>query len=333
MMVESCGYDEDIDLKELDGTVRWFSRYYWKDASGKDFDVPYKTHGLHINSKKFSQWVIKKLQERNSNYSVIEDHITEIKQTSRNVFVKGNNTYTFDFIIDCRGTPELTDEYAVPEFVGVNSAILFPDFKNYDEEFTSAYFHKNGWMFGVPLSTRKTFGYLYNSSITTDDEAKLDFSQKYNIENYRFIKWKQYYRKKAIDNRVLYMGNKLYLFEPHQAIPLHYYITLTGELLDSIRECDNIRQINTRVNNYHTKNIEEIQDLIALNYQGTCKSPSPFWDYAMKSSESRLKKSNKFLKWVDTTSTTQWDGYWEHSYHLMKEYCEGFNIDLTKFKK
>ena len=91
-------------------------------------------------------------------------------------------------------------------------------------------------MFGVPLSFRKAFGYLYHDALTSDEEAIADFSKIKNIDanTCRKIKWQQYYKNNAMEGRILYMGNRLYFFEPHQAIPLHYYVFLTSKFLNAI---------------------------------------------------------------------------------------------------
>jgi hypothetical protein len=178
-------FKEDLDL--FDGTLRYYTQYTWSQASGNDFSVHYDSPGIHLNSEKWSSYVFEKLKIKYENFTEIHDDIlsTRYLENSASAHSK-DNSYTFDFLIDCRGTPtpaELdSDEYVVECFETVNSVILFPDFKNYQEEFTSSYVHENGWMFGVPLQHRKAFGYLYNNKSTSYEEAIEHFSKLKNID-------------------------------------------------------------------------------------------------------------------------------------------------------
>jgi len=328
-------------LDEFDGTLRWYTHYYWKEASGKDFLVKHGTPGIHLNSEKFSKWFMDKLTNTNPNYKTILGNVTNIVQGSQRVVVTVNNEkLEFDYLIDCRGTPSKEDlasgKYNFPEFESVNSAILYPEFKNYKEEFTSGTVHENGWMFEVPLQNRKTFGYLYNNNITSTKDAVTHFSKFKGIDasKCKQVSWQQYYRKNAVDNRILYLGNKLYFFEPIQALPLHYYMVLSSEFIGSIINGETGRMLESKMNAFHSENIEKMKDMVAFNYCGENKIDSPFWNYAKKESAQQLKKSETFVNWCnDVINTGVWEEYGIHHPSIMKTYFDGYNFDLTQFKK
>lgn len=324
-------------LPNFDGTLRWRTEYNWQDASGKDFSVNYGSPGIHLNSEKFSKWVLSELDKKFSWFTLIEDTVLETSSTVSTVSVVGErDCYQFDFLIDCSGTPADTDlaseEYAEPDFKSVNSVILYPHFSEYHEDFTSSYFHKNGWMFGVPLAHRKAFGYCYNNTITSVEVACADFEKLKNIStvNLRKFSWKQYYKKSAIQHRILAMGNRLYFFEPHQAIPLHYYANLTREFFTTALY-DNSLSVHTKINKYHTKNINEIQDLIALNYSGKINAESKFWNHAQTQAYNRLSKSVSFTSWAKNAYHGNFSSYWVHGQRMMEQYASGFEIDLKRF--
>jgi hypothetical protein len=340
LLQDVLDFDPADDLKDLDGTIRWCTKYFWQDANNKDFKVTYRLPGMHMNSEKFSQYVLNKIQNKYSNHRIIHSHVLEITQSDKSVIVKcEDQLLEFDYVIDCTGSPSKEDlegnKYSRPEFVGVNSVILFPHVKEYNENFTSSYIHKNGWMFGVPLTFRKAYGYLYNNSITSEQEAITEFSAIKGIDasTCRKFSWDQYYRKNAIDHRVLYMGNKIYFFEPHQAIPLHYYILLTRKFFESVLLNYSTSIVNSIVNQHHLANMSAIQDLIALNYQGENKINSEFWNYAKASSFNRLNNSPEFKNWAALVDRFGWRKYWSHDDTVMKQYCEGFDINLKQFIK
>jgi hypothetical protein len=322
------------EIKEFDGTLRWGNRYMWNDP----FFVNHGSPGLHVNSEKFSFFVINKLAQQYSNFKIINDSVKSIEQTDKVVTVSGAiSDYSFDYLIDCRGTPSkeelASDKYANPEFSGVNSVILYPDFKDYHEDFTSVYMHENGWMFGIPLTHRKAFGYLYNNTLTTEEEARSHFENLKNIDtsNLRKFSWDQYHRKEAIEGRILYLGNKLYFFEPTGAIPLHYYMLVVNQFFSTI--INNKHEIlEHHVNKVHRNAVNAVQDLIALNYVGNNSLDSEFWKNAKEKSFNRLKNSERFMTWAkDNAGKSVFSEYWKFDTRTMEQYVKGFKIDLTKF--
>ena len=325
------------DIDKFDGTLRWGTRYYWEEANTNTFFINHGNPGLHVNSEKFSLFVIEKLSQI-YNLKKIHDTVITVDQTANSVIVNGTQSnYTFDYLIDCRGTPtsdELnSDKYVIPDFISVNSVILYPDFKNYHEDFTSAYIHNNGWMFGVPLQHRKAFGYLYNNNITTQEEAVKDFEKIKNIDTSKSRKfsWNPYYKKEAVEGRILYLGNKLYFFEPAQALPLHYYLVLTNNFFSTIIS-DKYSSVENHVNNKHNITINLIQELIAINYVGENNINSEFWHYAKEKSFIKLKNSYNFINWCKKAiATNEISEYWKHDDKIMSQYLMGLKIDLNRF--
>jgi hypothetical protein len=325
------------DLEEFDGTYRYYNKYHWNKANGNDFSVHHVGGpGIHLNSEKFSSVVLKKLTEQYSSiFSEVHDTILSVTQNDSMVTVNGSkNNYKFDYVIDCRGTPteDLNNgDYNFPLFQAVNSVILYPDFTNYDEMYTSSYIHDNGWMFGVPLQHRKTFGYLYNNNITTQEDACRDFEKIKNIDttNLRKFSWKQYYRKKAMDGRILSMGNRLYFFEPSQALPLHYYSVLTDIFINEVDQATP-EQLNEIMNKDYNYFINTIQDLIALNYVGKNSLDTNFWNYTKDQAKKQLLHSHSFQEWLmDSKFENNLQGYFTHTEDVMEGYISGFKIDLN----
>ena len=59
---------------------------------------------------------------------------------------------------------------STPESIVINSAIINVCDKPGDWEWTYHIAHPNGWMFGIPVSNRSSWGYLYNNKVTTKEE-------------------------------------------------------------------------------------------------------------------------------------------------------------------
>jgi hypothetical protein len=338
LMANTINFNYLEDIKHFDGMVRWAGKYLWAPANGRDFSVSYPVPGVNLNSVTFGSFVFDRISQIYPNFTMIEDSVDNITQDISSVTVTGSKqTYLFDFIIDCRGNPtkeELeSDAYRAPEFTSVNSVILYQDKKNYHEEYTSAYVHDNGWMFGVPLQTRKTFGYLYNNNITSYEEACEDFGKLKGIDAtpLRHFSWTPYYKVKALEHRILSMGNRLYFFEPHHNLALHSYTRLMRGFCQRMLFEDNMSMIEEPFNMSYHYDIECIKNLIAINYQGTNSIDSKFWDYARDKAFLQLSNSQHFVNWCRTVKNTGWTNYWEHDGGLMREYCQGFEIDLQKY--
>jgi hypothetical protein len=327
------------DLESVDGTIRFGARYFWKDANGKDFDIPFTSPGVHVNSEKFSYWILDKTAEMYPDtFTQVKDTVVSYTQDTNGVnVVCEKDNYNFDFIIDCTGMPKEFDNelYKEPEIETVNSVILYPDFKKYDEVYTSSHVHENGWMFGVPLHHRKAWGYLYNNKITSVEDATKHFGEWKDIDasSLRKISWKHYYRKKVLDSRVLFSGNKLYFFEPHMTLPLHFYNMIATDFISKIlRTQGNVQMMNREINSGYKDGIEKIQDLVALNYAGQVDIDSPFWKETNAKAKQRLINSDKFQHWI-TTSGNSPRAYFVHPSKIMREYVEGYNLDLGDLKR
>lgn len=329
LLVEIVDFRVLRDLPEIDGTIKYGSKYI--NWGNNDFFVNHVAPAIHINSAKFSDWVLNKLKEKYSNFTIINDSILEIKNNG--VVIGNKGTYTYDYVIDSTGSPTEkdlnSDNYLEPNFTSVNAVIIQPEFESYNELYTTSVAHKNGWMFGIPLTFRKAHGYLYNKDITTFDEAYEDFSKINPLvskDTIRKINWPTYYRKQIIDNKKIYLGNKLYFFEPSQGFPLHYYAVFSDIAIHCLATN---KDINNYLNEYYLNCIDDIQDVIALTYQADIPYKSDFWSYAKSSSTQRLKKSSKFLDWVKNYEN--YSHFSSHSNEIMFTLINGMNINMDTF--
>ncbi len=346
-LTQITGYKYDPDNLFFNESLRKGTKLHWEKVNGRQSFVTYnKEHpGIHVDSSLFSSVVLSTLERLYSCVNIIQDNISSINQDDNNVTLLGNETvYAFDYLVDCTGFPskeELEgDDYNKPVHEFVNSAVIFPDFKEYNEDFTSAYAHDNGWMFGVPLQHRKAFGYCYNNQYTSYDEAVKDFEKLINIDRHklRHITWTQYYKKKASNNRIFYNGNKLYFFEPHQGLPLHYFSIIADYIINTLNEVGvnkSIKDANYVINNYHLKTMEHFETLIALNYAGDNNIKSKYWNYSVPIAKSILKNSTSLLNWHTINNEARFTNrdapqvYGNFNDDLMIQYLNSFSINLN----
>jgi hypothetical protein len=335
LLKSSIGFRILRDLPEVDGTLKYGSKYF--NWSSTDFFVYGEDPALHLNSAKFSFWVLDKVKELYPTiYNEIHTKVESIEIKKYTTVI--NNEHEFDFVFDCRGFPnaeELKTGYLKPKFESVNSAIIFPEFTKYDEMYSSSYGTRNGWMFGIPLTHRKAWGYLYNNNFTSKEEAIEDFKQIKNltdedIAKTRSLSWTSFYKEKAMEGSLIYSGNKLLFFEPGQGLALHYYMVLADYLAHLIQKRFDLETIINKINYFHTEVASDFQDLIAMNYNGTPIYDSAFWRYAKQSTTDRLANSRHWRDWASNPS--DYKQFSIHANEVMLDMVKGFQVDLTQYK-
>ena len=342
LLRETCGIDVEKDGKKYDMVDRWSTKYKWQKINGQEFDVQYTgSPNIHINSSVFSNMVLEKCKERYNNFKIVENSVLCVEKNENDSveIVTENNKYEFDYVIDCGGTPkgeDFEENYNQVELETVNSAIVYDDLP-VEEDFTTSEAHDHGWMFGVPLPSRKTYGYLYNNEYLSEEEALENFKKIRDVDmsNVRSFSWNHYFRMKMFENDILYLGNKLYFFEPHQAMPLHFYCNVLKffhEILnDSMHDDNKKHDLKRELNSYYDENIEMMSNLIYFNYIGENHNDSKFCkDMKLKCTQ-LLKDSNSFVSWCNDYLRYDKKSYWTHADSIMKEYVEGYKIDLKEF--
>lgn len=326
------------DLNQLDGTLRTGVKHFWAKAS-YDFFIDYdRQFGIHLNSTKLSSFVLTRLKELYSFFKEQHDTVIKVNKITGEVTTK-SGTEQYDLVVDCTGfaNPKLfnTGELIRAKFAAVNSVLIWPEQKQYIEYYTTAQVHNNGWMFGVPLTTRKAWGYLYNNEITSMEEAKAEFKQIKNLDDEtlnkcRSFSWDQYYRAKALDHKVLYLGNNLFFFEPSGAQPLHYYLNISR----IISEDFGVHQFDTRyqkmINDYHEQMMGQLQDVTAITYAGENRIESKYWKQTKEKAIYNLRNSKDWYKWLNNDLETE--HYFTMPKELMGQYIIKFGLDLDQFR-
>lgn len=78
-------------------------------------------------------------------------------------------------------------------------------------KFTYHTAHENGWMFGIPLQKRQGWGYLYNDTITSKEDALKNFreirNKDINLDNIREYMFKPFKANKYVNGRIMVNGN------------------------------------------------------------------------------------------------------------------------------
>jgi len=214
-----------------------------------------------------------------------------------------------DYVFDCRGRPDDLTDY--DDLINpLNAAIIArPNWDTGKTLWTRTVATPDGWTFIIPThfysqSRGGSAGYLYNSDITSKEEAENNFQDQFDVDvrEAKYINFKSYIAKNpVVDGRIFLNGNRLFFLEPLEATAIH-------TSLQWARECFTVSVIKERTTQdivkYIRKHINEIQNFILWHYQFGSKYDTPFWDYA-KTLADNTSKDMKFdilLQQVDGMS-------------------------------
>lgn len=356
--------DETL-YEETDCLIRYGAVSHWSKAN-KDFVVSYFGHkAAHVNSNKFSKFILEKADELYQNFHLIEGDVTDITQDQNGVSVHCNGEqYTFDFLFDSSGWPSTSEfesgKYAFPEFEFVNNILAYQVHKHYEEDLTGIYVHDNGWMFGIPVKGRKTYGYAFNSNITTLEDATDHFEltlreytdvESIDRDKIRNLPWKQFYRKNIIDGRIITLGNKLFFFDPLQGLPIIVNTLNVGMMCDIIMNKSKYtgkmieKTLINLINQNHRWFMMHIVNLTAMNYAGKNKIDSVYWNKVRPIARDTLYKSESLFEWFmeckimehqkkpnmkNSNKPPQGPHYSPHNHYLMNLYLDGYGVDLEE---
>lgn len=292
------------DMAALDATLKFGSKFMeWREHSWINPLLDGNT-AIHFNNFLFNQFAFKRLPQLwPKKYSQIEGDVTAVKNEPDKVVVTiDGQDHEFDYLMDCMGFPQAYDNYTMSDCSPVNRAwihSLMPDEFTY-EPYTDHIATKGGWMFGVPLQSRKTFGYMYNDTITDPAEAKADMlrilgAKELDAATGRGIqtaeyKFRCYYSNSIIEGRVGKNGNKALFFEPLIANSIFLYIYTVRLFYDFVLGHAQAHQANAAF----IMAVNQMEDTISYYYQGGSRHDSDFWRYAVPFATQRVQRRQPF---------------------------------------
>ena len=186
-----------------------------------------------------------------------------------------------DYVFDCRGKPKDFTGYK-PLKNPTNAAILAKP--NWDV--TKALWSRHvatpdGWTFVIPTypdspSHDYCVGYCYNTSITTKEEAEKNFTETFDVDVKKHVRYTNYVVENPIvDDRIIMNGNRLFFLEPMESSSVQTYI-------EWIKICWNciVNKTGGNPRGEILRYIEQTQNFVLWHYQFGSKYDTPFWNYA-----------------------------------------------------
>ena len=331
LLWESVDYNTFGDSKELDSTIKFGVLY--KNWRKNDFISPIlpNYYAMHFNNFNLSNSMFERAKNKyGKRFKVIYENVKNYQQTEKNVKVFfDKNSKTYDYVIDCRGYPEDYSDYHICKPLLLNRCFVNMIKKPGDWAYTYHQAHENGWMFGIPLTTRQGWGYLFNDKITTEEEAVKNINKifKSNLEkkDLRDFKFKAYRAKKFLNHRVIRNGNRAIFYEPMEALSGSYYDNVNRFFYDYI----NNNMTEEGVNDILNLKAKQYENFICYMYSNGSIYQTDFWKKVKHLSNEHLD-INKNMEWKDTLSQIAINE--EALYFTWPFYLKSWNCLMKGFK-
>ena len=264
----------------------------WSNNPDYAHVFPMGTVGMHFSASDFQNFILEKVKAE-----------TDITVKEQKVNIEDIDS---DFIMSCTGTPDINDEFLVAKYIPVNSCIV----KGFSAthaliDYTLCIARPHGWIFGIPLTNRISFGYLYNRNISAAEEVEKDFNEALSelefsskleeIVNENKINFNNYLRKENFIGNTVYNGNASFFLEPLEATSTTLIHEINRHAL-TLWDHEEILYAEDCNLNYHI-DIEEIESMICLHYLAGSKYNTPFWTNAQALAMENLRSN--FLNATD----------------------------------
>ena len=337
---EVLGYGADLnfftDADLLDSTIKYGVKYTnWRNYTFES-SLPAPHYAIHFNNFKIREVCFEKFAKKwGDKFQTLEGELTDLQNLPDKVTCKVNGKYQeFDYLIDCRGYPTDYSEYDIVDTIPVNHCLvnMIPEPGNWN--FTHHQAHPNGWMFGIPLQTRQGWGYLYNDTITTKDEAISNISEIFNTPkeelNLKEFAFKNYKAKKFINGRIAVNGNRALFYEPLEALSGWFYDRVVRAFFDVVIA----EKIDERTANNTLRLVAEDYELfICYVYHGGSIYDSPFWEITKEKCTRRLETSGTWNSYVEFLKRIKPEHYANPSkvmpfpYSIWRKFDEGLGYN------
>lgn len=229
----------------------------------------------------------------------IEEVLLNEQGEIASVLLDSKETITGDFFIDCTGFAKVLMSKldvgwkSYEKYLPVNRAMPF--IMDYDEKrelepVTTATALSTGWVWDIPLATRIGAGYVYNSSLISDDDAKKEVEGFVGreIEPIKIINFTSGRSEELWVKNCLALGLSAAFSEPLEATSIHSTIMqlliFTGDFLSPSFENTNTENNRVLYNRKLTGMYDDFCDFLNVHYKGG-RTDSEFWKY-MGSEES-----------------------------------------------
>ena len=257
----------------------------------------YRYDAFHFDGHKVGKFLKNECKDHNIKVydSIIKNVNLDVDGNIKNVVLEDGYELESDLFIDCTGFSRVLMKKVGSSWVSKKDVLpmntAMPFLLDYSEgeknsilPVTEATALSSGWMWNIPLSTRKGCGYVFDKNFISVDEAKKEIETFVGkeIQPIKIINFEAGYSSHFWKNNVLCLGLSSSFVEPLEATSIHNTIIqiciFVNEFLDIKKENTNV-EIKRNIYNKRITFLNELTvDFISLHYQGG-KETTEFWKY------------------------------------------------------
>lgn len=250
--------------------------------------------GFHFDGKKVGEYLKELCMKDGVNH--IDSEITDVNidknESITSLDLSDGVPIEGDFFIDCTGFARLlskklnVDWVSYKKHLPVDTAMPFLlDYTDEDKFIvpqTEATALSSGWMWNIPLKTRRGCGYVFDSSCISREEAQKEVETllKRKIKPIKFIEFESGRAEVFWKNNCLSLGLAAAFAEPLEATSIHTTIvqllTFSNEFLSASVAKTNNKPNRDSYNSKIAKLYDLTLDFLVIHYQGG-RNDSKFW--------------------------------------------------------
>jgi len=282
---------------------------------------------VHFNALKIAN----KLKDiaKSRGIKIIEGTVLDVCLDSQNnvesLLLEDNTRIYLDFIFDCTGFHRLiigkvfdAKWKSHSDKLPVDSALPF--FLNMDDSippYTEAIAMKYGWIWKIPVQSRYGCGYVYDSSLITEQQAAeeieeyLGFEPEYPRKNKGSFKFNAGYYEESWTNNCIAMGLSSGFIEPLEATAISTQVLSLDKLFKSAEWLvTNSKEYRNEYNEFVKRLNDRTASFVYFHYM-TGRSDTEFWKkFTEENAPEDLKKYLSALKYRIPNKDD--DTFWDH---------------------
>lgn len=265
-----------------------------KQRSSHEYQGPL-AYAYHFNALKFAHLLAKNAKQRfrvSHQIATVTGAETDAQGNIRSLITATGEMLEFDFYVDCSGFASiLIDKTLKVPFISKADVLLtdralvqqMPVAADEDlPPYTTATAHKAGWIWDIPLTSRRGTGFVYSSKHMSDDEARMAYAAYLGVDAAAFaprqILMQIGYRDRFWCGNCVALGLAQGFVEPLEATSI-LVTDFAAELLARHfpRQISDIPVWQPYYNQVVRYVWESVVDFIKLHYFISDRQDSKFW--------------------------------------------------------
>ncbi len=251
-------------------------------------------YAFHFNAAKFSLLLAENAKERfavKHKYETIEQVELNSDGSIKSLIYSSREEEKFDFYVDCSGFRSVLMERLAVPFLDKSSQILTdsalvlqePTTENMEiAPYTLATAHDAGWIWDIPLTSRRGLGFVYSSAHMSESQVEESFSsylgRDLGFSDLRKVPMKIGFRKKFWEKNCVALGLAQGFVEPLEATSI-LVTDFSAQLLaknfpKTTQDCEILSEHCNRAVEYTW---ERVIDFIQLHYFVSDRRDTDFW--------------------------------------------------------